>query len=138
MPARVLIIEDNVENSHLMAYLLKAWGHTVISAQTGHEGMTMSHSVAPDLILCDILLPDCDGHQLVKELKEHGFLRDPPVVAVTALAMVGDREKALRAGFDGYIPKPINPEKFIGQVEDFLHPRLRGRRQEQIEGSQGL
>ncbi len=128
MPARVLMIEDNLENLQLMEYLLRAWGHIPISAQTGNEGLELAHKEAPDLILCDILLPDLDGYKLAKALKSHPFLRQTPVIAVTALAMVGDKEKVLKEGFDGYIPKPINPEHFISQVEDFLGGSLRGCR----------
>ncbi|MBI2857187.1 MAG: response regulator [Chloroflexi bacterium] len=129
--ARVLMIEDNIENLDLMSYLLLAWGHTPIPAQTGHEGIEMAHKETPDLILCDILLPDYDGYQLARTLKKDPPLHNTPVVAVTALAMVGDREKVLKSGFDGYIPKPINPETFIAQVETFLSASQRGGRREQ-------
>ncbi len=128
MTAKILIIEDNDDNLQLMSYLLAAWDHSPILAQTGDDGIQTARREKPDLILCDILLPDQDGYELVKDIKNDPALRQTPIVAVTALAMVGDKEKTLRAGFDGYIPKPINPESFVGEVEVFLHPALRGSR----------
>jgi two-component system cell cycle response regulator len=82
----------------------------------------MAQREGPDLILCDIHLPGIDGLELARRLKQDERLRPVPLVAVTALAMVGDRERVLGAGFDGYLPKPINPETFISSVETFLKP----------------
>ena len=118
--ARILVIEDNLANMQLMVYLLQAFGHEPVEAADGERGMELARREAFDLILCDIQLPGIDGYGIASTLKEHPGLKHIPLVAVTALAMVGDRDKVLGAGFDGYIPKPIMPETFVSQVETFL------------------
>jgi|SRR5579871_336452 len=124
--ARILVIEDNPENLELMTYLLAAFGHTTMTADTGTQGIDQA-AKAPDLIACDVQLPDIDGYEVVRRLKADPALKEIPVIAVTALAMVADREKGLRHGFDGYIAKPIDPESFVQQIEQFLPPEKRGR-----------
>lgn len=125
MPARILIVEDNADNRELMRYLLDTHKMTVICAETGPEGLRMAQTEKPDLILCDIQLPGMDGLELAGTLRADPTLRAIPLVAVTALAMVGDRDRILRAGFDGYIDKPIAPELFVGQVADYLPGSVR-------------
>ena len=120
MGARVLIVEDNADNLKLMSYLLRAFGHKVLTAGDGEEALAMIEREVFDLIVCDIQLPKLDGFAVAKYLKDRPRLVNVPLVAVTALAMVGDRDKVLAAGFDGYITKPIVPRKFVGQVEAFL------------------
>lgn len=120
MPARVLIIEDNPASLELMTYLLRAFGHVATAAADGREGIEAAAREAPDLILCDIHLPGMDGNQVARLLKKDPCLRSVPIVAVTALAMVGDRDTALAMGFDGYIAKPIDPETFVQQLDAFL------------------
>lgn len=117
--AKVLIIEDNPSNLELMTYLLTAFGHEVSSEVTGQAGMDTAQSHSFDVILCDIHLPDISGEEIAKTLKASARWRSAPLIAVTALAMMGDRDRLLAAGFDGYIPKPIDPEAFVGQVERF-------------------
>jgi two-component system cell cycle response regulator len=124
--ARILLIEDNPDNLELMSYLLGAYGHTVSTAEDGEHGVETARREHPDLIACDIHLPRADGYAVIKQLKSDDSLSGTPVVAVTALAMVGDREKVLAAGFDGYITKPIDPQTFVGEVDNFLRPDLRG------------
>ena len=121
MAARILVIEDNPTNLTLMGYLLKAFGHTVLTAIDGEQGLEAVRSEVPDLIICDVQIPKLDGYEVAKQLKNHPTLCKIPLIAVTALAMVGDREKILAAGFDGYIPKPIDPEAFVPEVEALLH-----------------
>jgi len=120
MPARILVIEDNPTNLDLMTYLLAAFGHTTLTALNGEAGLQAAQRERPDLIICDIQLPGLDGYEVARWLKSHPDLRTIPLVAVTALAMVGDRDKVLAAGFDGYIAKPIDPQTFVVQVERFL------------------
>jgi len=120
MQGRILVIEDNPQNLELMCYLLRAFGHTVLAARDGAEGIEMSRREMLDVIICDVHLPGVDGYQVAQHLKKHPVLRQIPLVAVTALAMVGDREKLLSAGFDGYIDKPIDPERFVKQIEAFI------------------
>ncbi|HEY0845282.1 MAG TPA: response regulator [Noviherbaspirillum sp.] len=128
LPARILVIEDNLANMELMAYLLKAYGYDPLCAHDGRQGIELASSNPPDLVICDVHLPHVDGYGVVSFLKGHAGLRTIPVIAVTALAMVGDQEKLLEAGFDGYISKPIDPERFVPAIEQFLQ---RGRAGEQ-------
>lgn len=121
--ARILVIEDNPANMQLMTYLLQAFGHTPVEAGDGEAGLEAIQREVFDLILCDIQLPKLDGYEIVRQLKHDPRQCAIPLVAVTAFAMVGDRDKVLGAGFDGYIPKPIAPETFVKQVEAFLKPR---------------
>jgi two-component system cell cycle response regulator len=118
--AQILLIEDDTASLELMAYLLKAFGHMVVTANDGEAGLARAQHQSPDLILCDIQMPKLDGLALVAELKRDARLRTVPCIAVTAFAMVGDRDRVLAAGFDGYISKPIQPETFVTQVEGFL------------------
>jgi CheY-like chemotaxis protein len=121
MGARILVIEDNTANLYLMVYLLGAFGHIAVSARDGEEGLRAAAQVKPDLILCDIHLPKMDGYELVRRLKNDPNCCSIPIVAVTALAMVGDRDHVLRAGFDGYLPKPIDPEALVQQINGFVN-----------------
>lgn len=118
--ARILIIEDNSTNMQLMVYLLNAFGHTTLEVTDGEAGLVIALHEPVDIILCDLQIPGIDGYEVARRIKIEPRLRTIPVVAVTAYAMVGDRDKALSAGFDGYISKPINPELFTGEVEGFL------------------
>jgi two-component system cell cycle response regulator len=120
--ATILIIEDNAANLELMQYLLKSRGCEPLTATDGQEGLRMAGLHHPDLIICDIQLPKIDGYEIVRRLKSDASLRMVPVVAVTAFAMVGDREKIRAAGFDGCLTKPIDPEQFADQIEAFLKP----------------
>jgi len=124
--ARVLVIEDNADNLELMTCLLGAFGHVPFTAADGERGIVEAKRVLPDIILCDVHLPGADGYAVARELKADPALRHTPLVAVTALAMVGDREKGLAAGFDGYLSKPIDPQLFVSMVDRFLPEELRG------------
>lgn len=121
MPARILVIEDNTANLELMTYLLNAFGHFTIAARDGEAGLETALKESLDPIICDIELPKLDGYEVARQLKKNPKFQYIPLVAVTAYAMVDDREKVLNAGFDGYISKPIEPELFVGQVEAFLN-----------------
>jgi CheY-like chemotaxis protein len=120
MGSRILVIEDNPTNLELITYLLKAFGHATSVARNGEEGVEAALRLIPDLILCDLALPKLDGYGVVRRLKAESGLQGVPLIAVTASAMVGDREKVIAAGFDGYISKPISPETFVDEVERFL------------------
>lgn len=120
MGCRILIIEDNQTNLELMVYLLNAFGHTPLVAMDGEEGIAVAARELPDLIISDMQMPKMDGYGVASYLKNHPELKKIPLIAVTAFAMVGDRDKMLAGGFDGYIPKPITPETFVREVEAFL------------------
>lgn len=116
----MLVIEDNAANLELMTYLLAAFGYTPHSATTGRQGLALAQSTRYSLIVCDVQLPDIDGYEVARQLKTDPALKHVPLLAVTALAMVGDRDYILAAGFDGYISKPIMPETFVREIEAFL------------------
>lgn len=122
MPARILVIEDNDENLELMTYLLRAFGHTTLTARDGEEGLAVAKRETPDLILCDLQMPRLDGFGVARGVRADPQLRGLPLIAVTAFAMRDDQQRVLAAGFDGYVTKPIVPEEFVGQVEAFLRP----------------
>ncbi len=122
MRARILLIEDNEQNRYLATFLLEQHGHEVVAAHDGPSGIEMARALAPHLILLDIQLPAMDGYAVARALRELGCLRAVPILAVTSYAMVGDREKALAAGCDGYLEKPLNPETFVAEVTAHLRP----------------
>lgn len=121
MKSTVLIIEDNEQNLYLTTFLLEHGRFKVLSARNGPEGITIASQSRPDLILLDIQLPEMDGYAVAQALRRNVQLKDVPIVAVTSYAMVGDRERALAAGCNGYIEKPINPDTFMNEVEKFLN-----------------
>ncbi len=125
MTARILLIEDNPQNRYLTTFLLEQHGHQVLLAETGLEGLALASAARPDLILLDIQLPGMDGHAVARSLKADPELKSIPIVVVTSYAMVGDREKCLAAGAEGYIEKPINPETFVAEVERYLLPQTK-------------
>lgn len=122
MKARILLIEDNAQNRYLVRFLLEKRGHEIFEAETGPLGMELAAQVRPHLILLDIQLPGMDGYEVARALKSDAHLQSIPIVAVTSYAMVGDREKCLEAGAEGYLEKPINPESFAAEIERFLSP----------------
>ncbi|HTX59101.1 MAG TPA: response regulator [Verrucomicrobiae bacterium] len=125
MPADILVIEDNVANLELMLYLLRAFGHRAEGRADGLRGVEAALENRRDLVLTDVLMPGIDGFGVAERFKSEPRLRETRLVAVTALAMVGDRERIIAAGFDGYISKPIDPETFVAQVDAHLPFELR-------------
>ncbi len=124
-PERVLYIEDNPGNRLLVKRVLEAEGYVVLEAGSGPEALQLLEHETPDLILVDINLPTVDGYTLTGLLRQRDDLQKVPIVALTAYALKGDRERALAAGCDGYIQKPIDVDQLPGQVADFLR-RARG------------
>ena len=127
MRARILVVDDNRSNLDLMLYLLRAFGYDAVGANDGLTGIETAQGSTFHAVLADILMPEIDGYQFARRLKIAAVACATPLVAVTALAMVGDRERLLAAGFDGYIAKPIDPQTFISQVERYLAPSLRSQ-----------
>jgi CheY-like chemotaxis protein len=122
MSSRILIIEDNEQNLYLITFLLEKNKYEVIQARNGRQGIDLAKHVNPTIILLDIQLPEMDGYTVAKELRNNPELADVPIVAVTSYAMIGDRERIIDAGCTGYIEKPINPDTFISQIEEYLQP----------------
>jgi len=117
---RILIIEDNEANLYLTSFILKKSGHEVLEARTGEEGVAVALNEKPDLILMDIQLPGIDGLEATRRIRESVSYDAIPVVALTSYAMTGDREKALEAGCNGYIEKPIDPDTFTAEINGYL------------------
>jgi two-component system, cell cycle response regulator len=120
VPAEILVIEDNEANLELINFLLSAHGYTPHLATDGKEGLALACQEPPDLVLLDLRMPGMDGYEVAAAIRARPELAQTRIVAVTASAMVGDRERIAAAGFNGYIQKPIDPETFISQVERFL------------------
>lgn len=123
--ARVLVIEDNPADLDLLTYLLEAGGHSVTQAHGGQEGIGAAISTHPDLILCDLRMPDVSGFDVVARLRGSAGLTDTPVVAVTVLSSLGDQRIALHAGFSGFMPKPIDPPGFLAEIASYLNQAQR-------------
>ncbi len=122
MSRTILLIEDNAQNRYLATFLLERNGFAVVAAVDGPDGIAKAQQVQPDLILLDIQLPGMDGYAVARALRGIPSLLDTPIVAVTSYAMVGDREKSLEAGCNGYIEKPIDPETFVAEIMHFGPP----------------
>ncbi len=122
MKTTILLIEDNERNRYLTTFLLEKHGYQVYIAADGRSGIDLVYQLKPDLILLDIQLPEMDGYAVALELTKNKLFQIP-IVAVTSYAMTGDRERILAAGCIGYIEKPINPETFVTEIEQYLLPR---------------
>jgi CheY-like chemotaxis protein len=120
MPPQILVVEDNDRNRRLIRIVLKAKGYEVIEAVTAEEAIVQLKNEPIDLILMDIQLPKMDGLELTKKIKDNPNTKDIPIIALTAYAMKGDREKFLDAGCDGYIGKPIDTQELPEVVANFL------------------
>jgi signal transduction histidine kinase len=129
--SKILYVEDNLANRLLVKRILEAAGHTVLEAVDGMEGIRVAQEFIPDLILMDINIPGMDGYEATTKLKSVPELKDIPIVALTAKVMAGDREMALTAGCDGYIPKPIDVDILPLQVAEFL-----GGKREEVSATQ--
>jgi CheY-like chemotaxis protein len=120
---KILIAEDNAVNRELLRELLELRGHEVVEACDGEEALRMVQQTQPDLLLLDIGMPVLDGYAVIRRIRENPSLAQLPVVAVTAYAMQGDRERILESKFDGYLSKPIDSRSLVDELA-----RLLGRR----------
>lgn len=120
MSKKILVVEDNDRNRRLLKILLRARGYEVVEASTGKEALEYLEAQKPDLILMDIQLPSMDGLTLTKQIKSDEKTKDIPVVAVTAYAMKGDKERILEAGCNAYVSKPINTQELPQLIANIL------------------
>ena len=123
----ILIVEDNEKNMKLVRDILRHNGHTTIEAITGGEGVRLASETKPDLILMDIQLPDIDGIEALRRIREDRGLDAVAVIAVSASVMPDDQQKIISSGFDAFIMKPINLKQFVETVQRFLQ-NGRGKR----------
>jgi CheY-like chemotaxis protein len=124
MKKTILIIEDNEQNMYMLSYLLEQSGYTIIKAYNGKDGFSLAHENNPEIILIDIQLPDMDGYEICNKLRYNGLPKKTTIIAVTSYAMGGDKEKAIEAGADGYLEKPINPETFVLEMEKIVTRKI--------------
>lgn len=118
--ARILLVEDNEMNRDMLSRRLKRRGYEVAIAVDGAEGLKMTTSQTPDLVLMDMSLPVMDGWEATRKIKADPNTKSIPVIALTAHAMSGDREKALSAGCDDYDTKPIELKRLLAKIQAFL------------------
>jgi CheY-like chemotaxis protein len=120
MKHTILVVDDNPSNLRLFTFLLANPNYELLTARSAEQALQILEGVKPRLILMDVQLPDIDGLTLTRRLKQDARLRDTAIVAVTASAMKGDEEKALSAGVDGYMTKPLQKDVFRAMVERYL------------------
>jgi CheY-like chemotaxis protein len=118
--AKILLVEDSEMSRDMLARRLARRGYEVVIAVDGAQGVTLAQTEAPDLILMDMNLPVLDGSEATRQLRAAPATRSIPIIALTAHAMSGDREKALEAGCDDYDTKPIELERLLGKIEVLL------------------
>jgi len=119
--ARILLVEDNELNRDMLSRRLMRRGYQVDLAADGMEGLQMANATSPDLILLDLSLPGMDGWEVLRHLKQHPSMKRIPVVALTAHALVTDRNRALEAGFDDYDIKPVEMPRLLKKMETLLN-----------------
>lgn len=117
MARRILLVEDNPQNRYLMTYLLESKGHVVDVAEDGEQALAILEDQVPDLILMDMQLPRVDGYEATRRIKADDRLRFVPLVALTAHSMKGDRARAVDAGCDAFVSKPVDAEEILALVE---------------------
>lgn len=117
---KILVVDDNQDSLELVVKILKNRGYQMIEAVDGEEALEKAIAENPDLILMDISIPKIDGYEVTRRLKSQIKFKDTPIIALTAHAMKGDREKALEAGCEGYISKPIDIHELPDQIKSYL------------------
>ncbi len=120
MSVKILLVEDNAENRYLATFLLESHGFEVLHAINGKDALAEAQRALPDLILMDIHMPEMDGYEAARVIREEKTLSGIPMVAMTSYAQAGDRERALALGFVGYLEKPICTQSFVSQIQSFF------------------
>jgi CheY-like chemotaxis protein len=117
---KIVIAEDSAAGRELLHELIESWGYEVIEAADGREALQKIIETAPDLLLCDIQMPEQDGYAVIQSLRQDPRFMKLPVIALTAFAMRGDKEKTLAAGFDGHQSKPVEFESLKAEIKRLL------------------
>ncbi len=118
--AKILLVEDNEMNRDMLSRRLERRGYTIVMAEDGQQGVDMARTDSPDIILLDMSLPVIDGWEAARRIKAQRESKDIPVIALTAHAMAGDKEKALQAGCDDYDTKPVELPRLLGKIQALL------------------
>lgn len=121
--SKILIVEDNEMNRDMLSRRLARKGFDIVIAVDGEEGIKVASAESPDLILMDMSLPVMDGWEATRRLKGKDETRDTPIIAVTAHAMSGDRDKAMEAGCDDYLSKPVDLPQLLAKIEKILREK---------------
>ncbi len=117
----LLIVDDNEKNIFALKAVLKTRGFTCLEATTASEGLKiLAENKGIDLVLLDMMMPDMDGYEMVKIMKSNNLIKQLPVIAVTAQAMAGDKERCISAGLDGYITKPVNIDRLLQEIDSLI------------------
>ena len=119
---KILLVEDNEFNRDMLSRRLQRYGYDVVIAVNGRDGVEKAHVETPDVILMDLCLPELNGWEAVKQIRSSNTTKEIPLIALTAHAMVGDREKALEVGCDDYDTKPVNMERLLAKLEQAIQP----------------
>ena len=130
--ARILIVEDNLLNRLLVHDILELRGHEVVEAATVDEARLALSASRPDLLVLDVQIPGGGGEAVIREVRRRGDMDHLPIIAVTSLAMPGDRERLLSIGFQGYLSKPIDTRTFGAAIESYLKPEEEGRGKQRV------
>lgn len=117
---KILYIEDDPINKFLVKKVLSSSGFEVFEASNGEEGIKMAENVMPNLILMDMQMPGLDGYEATRRIRKNETMNGLPIIALTAHALPGDKEKCLAAGCDGFIAKPIDVKNFVSQISAFI------------------
>jgi two-component system cell cycle response regulator DivK len=120
LPKKILIVDDNQDSRELAVQILKNVGYQMIEAADGEDALEKANTENPDIILMDISIPKIDGYEVTRRLKSQVSFKDIPIIALTAHAMKGDKEKAMEAGCEGYISKPIDIHELPNQIKSYL------------------
>jgi two-component system cell cycle response regulator DivK len=120
VPKKILIVEDEPKNLKLMRDLLQRFSFETVEAADGEQGVALSKSTKPDLILMDIMMPKMDGLEASRLIKADAATAHIPIIALTSFAMKGDRERTIEAGCDGYIPKPVDIAEVLKSINQLL------------------
>jgi len=120
MRRRVLVVEDQSDNRQVMCDMLASAGYDVLEAVTGEQGLELARTEKPDLILMDVKLPGLDGLEVTRRIKSMASLSEIPVIIVTSYAASDDNVRAIEAGCDAYVSKPVSPRRLLGKVREFL------------------
>ena len=117
---KILIVDDNEKNRYLISFILEKNGFEVVTATDGFEGVEAARKQRVDLVIMDIKMPKMDGYEATREIRKLEDYQSVQIIALTSYAMAEDKKKALEAGCDGYIAKPINPETFMDEIRKYL------------------